>query len=85
MAVLAEGARATLWADLMRRMSAIGEPVSITKAELRNVVNAADDWVNANAASYNAALPQPGRSALSVAAKRAILVFVINKRNEDDL
>lgn len=81
MAVLAEGERAALWAELMSRLSNLRTPVSITKQELRAVVDAADDWVDANAASYNTALPQPGRGALSAAAKRAILVFVITARD----
>lgn len=85
MAVLDESDRAALWAELMRSLSTLRVPVSITKQELRAVVNAADDWVDANAASYNAALPQPGRSALTAAAKRAVLVFVITARDRANL
>lgn len=56
------------------------EPVSITKADLRAAINAADDWIDANSASFNAALPQPARGALSATQKTFLFVYVAMRR-----
>jgi hypothetical protein len=85
MAALPDPERVAAWAEIMRELSTARVPISITKQELRAVFDAADDWVDANAAAYNAALPQPGRSALSAAVKRRILVYTINARDKADV
>jgi molybdopterin-guanine dinucleotide biosynthesis protein len=82
MAVLADNERLALWADLMREMSAAGEAVSITKADLRAALNAADAWADSNAASYNTAIPQPARGALTARQKARLLTYVIRRRQE---
>ena len=82
MAVLSPADRATLWAEMMREMSALGMPCGITKAELRAAVDAADAWADANAAGYNTALPQPARSTLTARQKARLLSYVILRRFE---
>jgi hypothetical protein len=82
MAVLSTADRAALWADAMREMSALGASCSITKADLRAALDAADVWADSNAASYNAALPQPARTALSARQKARLLAYVIMRRYE---
>jgi molybdopterin-guanine dinucleotide biosynthesis protein len=82
MAVLPDNERLALWADLMREMSAAGEAVSITKADLRAALNAADAWADSNAASYNTAIPQPARNALTARQKARLLMYVIRRRYE---
>lgn len=82
MAVLSDNDRATLWAALMREISATGQTVSITKPDLRAAVNAADQWADDNAASFNSAIPQPARSALTAQQKARLLLFVIRRRFE---
>ena len=77
MAVLSDPNRVLVWTDWMRENA---ETVSITKADLRAAINAADDWANSNAAAYNTALPQPARGALTAAQKARILSYVIFKR-----
>lgn len=79
MAVLNAADRAAvraLWAKLN------AELCGITKADLLAAVNAADDWVDSNAASFNAALPQPAKAALSAKQKAHILMFVVGRRWE---
>jgi hypothetical protein len=78
MAALVDGDRVDCWADLMRRLD-LGT-VSITKQDLRAVINAVDDWVVTNASAFNTALPQPGRGALSAAQKALIFSLVLQKR-----
>lgn len=82
MAVLPDNDRQALWADLMSELSAARQSVSITKADLRAAVDAADAWADSNAAAYNTAIPQPARGALTAQQKARILLFVIRRRFE---
>ena len=77
MAVLSDANRFLVWADWMQENA---ELCSITKADLRAAINAADDWANSNAAAYNTAIPQPARGALTSAQKARILTYIITKR-----
>lgn len=79
MAVLPDADRFTAWAALMRRLSAARSQITISKADLRDAVNAADAWASDNAASYNQALPQAARDELTPAQK-ALLLAVISLR-----
>lgn len=84
MAELSEQDRAAVWADVMRQAALtirLDHPVSnITKPDLRAAVNALDTWLDSNAASANAALPQPARGSLSTEQKAALLMYVIARR-----
>lgn len=82
MAILADAERQALWAELMRLLSEQGDTVSLTKAELRAAVDAADAWADAASAAYNSALPQPARGALTARQKALLLMFVIRQRWE---
>lgn len=83
MAVLSDVDRVALWADLMREISRVTEPLgALTKADLRAAVDAADAWVDANASSYNTALPQPARSVLTAKQKARVLMFIMRRRFE---
>jgi hypothetical protein len=79
MAVLDDTNRLVAWADLMR---SAGCPAGVTKPDLRAALNAADAWADANAASYNAALPLPARTAMTAKEKAALLMFVIARRHK---
>ena len=81
MAVLPDADRFEIWAQFMRDLSVAGWPLAgITKTDLRDAANAADDWVNANAASYNSALPVAFRTNASLAQKVQLLMAVISWR-----
>jgi len=77
-AVLSDPSRAAVWAEMMSDadVGALG----LTKADLRAAINAADDWADANAASFNTALPVAARTALSPRQKAMLLMFVIARR-----
>ena len=47
-------------------------------------MDAADQWASDNAASFNAALPQPARTVLTAAQKARLLAWVILKRYQVD-
>jgi hypothetical protein len=82
MAVLSDNDRLELWAEVMRDLGSTGASVSIEKADLRAALDAADSWVDTNAASYNTALPQPARGALTARQKAHLLMYVIRRRFE---
>ena len=79
MAVLPDAERKDAWAKWMRGNR---EEISVLKADLRDAVNAIDDWVDANAASFNSAIPLPARTALTSAQKARLLMLVVSKRFE---
>lgn len=77
MAIMSNEERRRCWAQLMRANT---EPMGITKADLRAAVDATDDWIEANSAAFNAALPQPARGALSATQKTLLFVYVAMRR-----
>lgn len=80
MAVLSDQDRADIAALMGRELSDVRELLGVSKVDLRAAVNAADAWADANAASYNATLPLPARTALTVQQKARLLVYVIRQR-----
>lgn len=54
----------------------------VTKSDVQAAVAAADDWVVANASSFNSALPVAARTGLTTAQKARLLLYVIKKRYE---
>ena len=80
MATLPDGDRAAAWANLMRRWSANGETIGVTKDDLRAAVNALDDYLDTNAAAINSALPIAARTNLTVAQKALLLQYVVARR-----
>ena len=59
-----------------------GETTSLTKDDWKAMVAAADGWADGNAASYNSALPLPGRTTASAKQKIMVLMYVLAKRWE---
>lgn len=81
MAVLSDADRDAVNADFMRTLSPNSETIfGLSKTELRAAVNAADQWADDNAASFNTAIPQPARNALTAKQKARLLVWVVEKR-----
>jgi hypothetical protein len=78
MAALTEPARAETHGRFMREETTTFG--AVTKADLRAAVNALDDFMEANAAAINAAIPQPARSALTAAQKARLLALVVLRR-----
>lgn len=50
------------------------------KAAMLAVIDAVDDWVENNQASYNTALPAAFRSSASAEVKALVLFYVVRKR-----
>jgi hypothetical protein len=83
MAVMSSADRIAAGADYQRDASIHQDPlVGLLKADVQAAIAAVDDWVVANAASFNAALPLPARTALTAAQKARLLLFVVRRRYE---
>jgi len=81
MAVLPTATRLQLWRGLMRFWSRQLETLSgLTKSDLQAAVNAADDWADANASSYNTALPTAFRTNATTGQKALLLAVVVLAR-----
>jgi hypothetical protein len=81
-AVLPDADRFDLWAAFMREASDERTPIALTKPQLRAAVDAADAWVDDNAASYNSALPAAARNNLTAKQKAQLLMHVMRRRYE---
>lgn len=79
MALLSDADRAALHAEFQRTAENI-LALGVTKAELRAAVDAADSWIDSNAAAFNTALPQPARGAMSLKQKSLLLSYVVLRR-----
>lgn len=82
MAKLPEQDRADLHADFQRLSSRSREAIGLTKAELRDAVDAVDDWIDDNALSFNNALPVAAKAALTGKQKLRMLMSVMKRRFE---
>ncbi len=82
MAILTDTERLDVWAKYMRSLSRIAESLGLSKIELRDAVNATDEWVDANASSYNSALPIEARTNMTVMQKAKLLLFIVDRRFE---
>lgn len=78
MAVLPELERVRVWAHAMRH-GGLGD-LAVTKPQLRAALDATDQWIEDNAASYNAALPAAFRTSASLAQKTTLFCLVAMRR-----
>lgn len=79
MAALLDADRIAIWVESMKDG---GWTSPITKTDLRAAINAIDDWVDANAVSFNTSIPQPAREQLTAKQKARLLMWVIKRRFE---
>ncbi len=80
MAVLPDNDRKSVWEEWQRANS--DTIVDITKAELRTVVNETDAWIDANQASYKAAISDPVKSNLTPKQLERLFMAVAKRRFE---
>lgn len=70
--------RLRVWAQAMRDWP--GPMPAITKPDLKAAVDATDQWIDDNQASFNTALPQPFRGAATLAQKTFLFCYVAMRR-----
>jgi hypothetical protein len=76
MAILDATNRARTLAQIVRDIAWPG----LTKPNIKAAVDAVDDWAEANATSFNNALPVPFRTTATAAQKALILAYVCMRR-----
>lgn len=57
-----------------------GSLTGVSKTELRAAIDATDDWIETNQASFNTALPQPFRGAATTPQKTFLFCYVAMRR-----
>ena len=80
MAVLTETDRQEIWAEFQNKSSNIWELLGLSKADLRAAVDATDQWIEDNQASFNNALPTAAKTALTAKQKVRLFLAVAQKR-----
>lgn len=80
MAALSAAIRLQIRAEIGRVISEAREPFVLTKAQLDAAINATDDWIDANAAAYNTALPVAARNNLTAGQKARLFSIVALRR-----
>lgn len=82
MAALSAADRTEVGRRIMDALSSAREATVLTKAQILAAINATDDFVEANAAAYNAALPAAARNNLTAAQKARLFAMVTLRRYE---
>jgi hypothetical protein len=80
MAVLDAPNRRAVMAQIAAALDSDG-PLTLTKDHLAAAVAGIDDYIEANAAAMNAAIPQPARGALSADQKAVLFAYTALRRN----
>ena len=80
MAVLTTQQRTALRAAYGSTLSNRREAFNLTKPQIDAAIAATDDWIEANAAAFNTALPVAARTGLTAAQKAELFSLVAMKR-----
>lgn len=81
MAVLSDQERRNAWQEIQQTWSSRTESTgALLKADLRAAVDATDQWIEDNAAAYNATLPAAARNTLTAAQKAELFSLIALKR-----
>ena len=80
MAVLVDADRFDTWKRFMADAGNERQSLPLLKTDLRAAIDAIDTWVDSNTTSYNNAIPQPARGALTTKQKAQLLLYVCKKR-----
>ena len=80
MAALPDADRIEITAKLQRLAQWLAIACGITKADLKAAVDATDDWIDSNQASFNNALPTAAKNNLNLTQKTLLFCYVAMKR-----
>lgn len=79
MPILTEAEREEIWREMVAK-NREGEVDSLTREQLRAAIDATDDWIVANQAAFNQALPLPARTVLTARQKALMFSYVVRRR-----
>lgn len=83
MARLSNETRGIVWAEFMSQISSRREFFGgLSKEDLRAAVDAIDEWIEDNMASFNSAIGQLARDALTTKQKIELFFAIVKKRWE---
>lgn len=82
MALLTNTQRREIWMEYQEEISRLLETINISKSELKAAVDAIDQWIEDNSASFNQAIPLPARTELTARQKIRIFAAILKKRFE---
>ena len=83
MAILSDLERRAIWSKFMSDVSAREEKFgTVNKHQIRNLIDAVDQWIDDNLSSFNSALPEPAKTQLTGKQKFEIFMAVAKKRWE---
>jgi hypothetical protein len=82
MAVLSAGDRAAVLSYYAQLLSSGRIAFNLSKVDALAAVNATDDWIEANQAAFNAALPLAARTGLTTKQKVWLFFLVASRRYE---
>ena len=74
--------RQELFAKFQRHQSSSRTLMNVSKVDLKNAVDAIDDWMDDNATSFNNAIPIPARTTMSMKQKLRIFMSILKIRWE---
>jgi len=81
MATMTDNDRIAAWAEYVQGLSAeIDMSPGTLLTEVRAAINATDQWMDDNAASFNNALPEPFRTWATSRQKTQLLMLVVLRR-----
>ncbi len=81
MAVLTRAERKKIASPWVRKIIRdLGQSTNLTVTDLEAAVQATEDWIAANQASYVAALPEPFKANTDASAKILLFVYTAMKR-----
>ena len=80
MATMPEEDRVAVWSEMMDELSTKRIESGFTKPELKAAVDAADQWVSDNQASFNTALPTEFKTSGTAEQKAMLLMYIITRR-----
>lgn len=82
MTILPPADRAAISADFQQKISDEREAIAVNKTNLALAITAIAQWVDDNQTSFNSAIPQPARSALTQRQKIRLLKLVLDRTFE---
>ncbi len=83
MAVLTNNDRKKIWAEYMGEVSSNkGTFGTMLKADIRDAINAIDQWIDDNQTSFNNSLPEPAKTQLTAKQKVKLFMEVAKRRWE---
>lgn len=83
MAILTDSDRKEIWTKFMSDVSAREEKFgAVNKHQIKDLIDAVDQWISDNLASFNSALPEPAKTQLTGKQKFEIFMAVAQRRWE---